>query len=548
MKNKKILFGKEARDKLASGASLLAQSVVSTLGPRSRNVAIYTQEGPFIVHDGVTVAKNIKLADPFEDMGAALVRESSVLTNIIAGDGTTTAALLANILIQKGLKMVGGGVSKEGVIGTSVNPMALKDRLAEYSSFITKELEKQAIPVTDIKQMEQIATISSGYADLGKTVAEVVKKVGKEGLVMVEEGSGFEVTVDYQQGMEFENGYLSPYFVTDAERMIVEYTGEHYVLLTDYSIMDAMQLVPIVEEVIKEGGGKKALLVIANDVVGPALQALVATKMKVGAPLVAVMAPEYADRRKEMLNDLALLTGANVISADKKDVLSEVKLSDLGRARNIKITATHTMITPLHPDTDEIKDRCDAIKKQIDEEKNDFRKERLQYRLAKLAGGVAIISVGGKSTAEIKEKKERVIDAVNATKAAVSEGLVPGGGIALRNIGLEFIKQKEAGGGPDQIDEFMLDFFEGPFVQILTNSGDSPEKITELLKDKPSTFGWDVVTKKVVDMIEAGITDPVKVTKMAVQHSISVASMVLTTDVLVAEEEDKEVQKMQIMQ
>jgi len=526
---KQILFNKEAREKLAKGADILARAVVSTLGPRSKNVAINGFPRPIVVHDGVTVARSINLKDPFEDMGAVLLREAASKTNDLAGDGTTTATLIANTLVQEGIKITESGII-DGVVSPRINAMHLKEQLEMFSKIIVEEIEMKArkIKKGDIKR---IANISAGNEDIAELVASAIEKVGSDGLVMVENSTSFESTVEYTNGMEFDNGFLSAYFVTDPNRMIVEHE-DAYVLLTDMSIADPMVLVPIIEKVIEEGQNKKALLIIANDVVGPALQALVLTKLKQGVPLVAVVAPEYADRRKQMLEDIAVLTGANVFSADRKDDIKECKLSDLGKA-SVRISQTHTLITPLFPDKEEIKDRANAIKEQIDIADSPFLKERLQYRLAKLTQGVAVINVGGASESEINEKRERVIDAVHAVKAAMVDGIVAGGGVALRDIA-RGMKANEP------IINLIRKTLNTPYETILSNSGID-------FFELPDGVGMDVMKRQEVNMIDAGIIDPAKVTKLAVIHGFSVAGMMLTTNTLIADIEDNNIQKIKVV-
>lgn len=536
----KILsFQKDAREKLALGAQKLASAVISTLGPLSRNVAIDRgdYEAPVIIHDGVKVAREVYLRDPLENMGAQLLKEAAVKTNDLVGDGTTTATLLANSLFQKGLKLVEGGVV-DGVIAGRVNPMMMRSELALYTSVICSELDKMAISLKNKEQYQAVASISSGSSEIGRLVASAIEKVGKDGVVMVEESPYFESSLEISDGMEFENGWLSGYFVTDADRMVCEYS-DGYVLLTDYQIADPMSLVPIVEEVIKDGN--KPLLIIASDVVGAALQALVATKLRLQAKLVAVIAPEYAERRKEMLRDISVLTGGDVISSDLGQKLAEVKIGNLGRFRNLKVTQTHTTLTPLSPDSEEINERVLAIKEQIQNEENAFKKERLEYRLAKLSSSAAVIKIGGGGASEIKDKWERCTDAIFAVKAALAEGVIPGGGVALKNIAdsLENNTLK-----PDRLSnsvarELVINTLYAPFETILKNSG--IENIDEY-KDFATGRGLDVTTKQSVDMVEAGIVDPVKVTKLAVKHAFSVASMMLTTDTLISFERKEEKQ------
>lgn len=523
METKKLLlFEKEARQKLASGADKLSRAVVSTLGPRSRNVAISFPSSPRVYHDGVSVALNIRLSDPFEDIGAVLLREASFQTNVNVGDGTTTSTLLANTLVQEGLKLVDGGIV-DGMFSGKVNPMELRERLEKAITVIIKQLDGLAIPITERKDYEQVANISSGFTEIGKLVADAIEKGGKESVIFVEEADSFESTVEFEDGLEFDNGYLNQYMVTDPDRMIAEYK-DAYILLTDWRIADAMSLVPIIEKVAKEG---KPLLIIADDVIGPALQALVLSKIRKGLPLIAVMAPEFADRRKEMLEDIAVLTDGTVISSTLNKKLEDVSIADLGKARSIVVTATHTRIIPLEVDQEDVRDRIESIKDQMKEETNAYRKQRLEYRLGKLANKVAIIKVGSSSEANMKEKRERAIDAVHATKAALSQGVVAGGGVTLRDIANDWKIT-------DAIDELIVKTLRSPYERILTNSG-----ITDIKQQKKG-FGTNVVTQKVVSMIDEGIIDPVKVTKLAVEKAFSVAAVMLTTDTLIVDDPEQE--------
>src|SRR5581483_3083817 len=533
MNYKLLTFKKEAREKLAAGADKLAQAVVSTLGPRSRNVALNrSYPAPLILHDGVSIAKEIQLRDPFEDMGAVLLRVAASKTNDLAGDGTTTATLLGNTLIQEGFKLTEGGVV-EGVITGKINPMKLREDLMAYADIIIKKLEEKTIPVKKKEEYQQVATISSASPEIGKLVADALEKVGKEGVIMIEDSNSFESALEFQEGMEFENGFLSPYFATDPDKMIAEYK-DGYVLMTDKKISDPMEIVNIADQVIKDAN--KPLLIIADDVVGAALQSLVLTKLRINAGLVAVIAPEFGERRKEMLEDIAVLTGGNVIAKDLDKKLPDVKLGELGRFRSIKVSKTNTSIKPINPDAEEITERVNAIKTQIDAEENAFKKERLEYRLSKLSQGVAIITVGGGSASEIKEKRERVIDAVNATKAAMADGIVAGGGIALLEIAEELSRDAKK---DDLAFKLVYQAITAPFRTIIENAGENPDSVLKHMAALEGTNvenrGYDIVGRKVGDMIKMGITDPVKVTKLAIRHSFSVASMMLTTDTLVTD-------------
>lgn len=527
MKKKSVIFGDEARDKLALGASKLAQAVVSTLGPRSKNVAINQDpQFPQVVHDGVTVAKSIKLQDPFEDMGCQIILEASVKTNELAGDGTTTATLLANSLIQEGTKLVKG----TKLIKNGYNAMELREKLVKYADVIIRELELITIDVRSKKKARQVAKISAQNPIIGNLVAKALEEVGQDGVIMVERGGGFEDDVEIQKGMEFDNGYLSQHFVTDVHRMITVYE-DGYVLLTDHTILGPDPIVPIIEKVQKTG---KPLLIIANDVQGIALQTLVLSKIKLGLKCVAVAAPEFGERRKEMLDDLAVLTGGEVIASDTDMKLEDVEVGQLGRFRMIEVDSKNTRITPLNPDEDEIAERVSILRQNIAKEENPMLKARLEQRLARLSAGVAIIRVAGSSETEISERKERFVDAVHATKAAVSEGIVPGGGVALAQIALSKFNRVDQG----EVETMIFEALIKPHKTILENGGineDARPTNEELLKGK----GMNVITKEIGNMIEMGIIDPARVTKSAVRNAFTVASILLTTDTLITDLEDE---------
>lgn len=541
MKYTKIAYEQEARQKLFEGARKLSKAVVSTLGPRSKNVAINQEyPSPLIVHDGVTVARSIRLEDEFEDMGATLLREASSKTNDVAGDGTTTATLLAWTLLEQGSKLVSGGIMDK-VITKRVNAMYLREQLIKRSTEIVERLKEHVVEVKDYEQYKKVATVSSQDEHIGKLVADAIQKVGKSGVVMVEEGNTFNDTLEIKEGMEFENGYLSHYFVTDAHRMIAE-LKDCYVLMTDYSIQDPFDLVPIIEKI--KADGARGLLIIANDVVGSALQTLVLTKLKIGFPVVAVVAPEFAERRRQMLEDIAILTGGECILHDTGTLLKDVKLSQLGRAKSVRVTQTHTMILPENPDSDEIKDRVGAIKELIDAEKNEFKKQRLEYRLSKLAGGMAVIYAGGSSASEVNERRERIIDAVHATRAALEEGVIAGGGTTLfaiaQNLRIPEGSKSIINEDDALIESIIVETLEKPFKQILINAGFDEDKHADQMRNQKENHGFNVLTGKFVDMIEEGIVDPVKVTRLAVIHAFSVAAMLLTTDTIISEPRDKE--------
>lgn len=530
---KQLIFNDQARDKLAKGADTLAQAVISTLGPKSSNVAISRKnQSPLIAHDGVTVAKSIiPLEDNFENVGATLLLEASSNTNDLVGDGTTTATLLANTLIQEGLKLTRGGVI-DGVIYKKQNAMEIKTKLDQYAVEVEKKIEEKALKIKK-GQVKKIALISSGTQEIADLVVEAVEKTGKGGLVMAGNSPTFESYIEHKEGMEFDNGYLSPYFVTNANTMTVNY-DDALVLFADFVISDINVLTPLLENILKL---QEPLIIIANDVVGTALSSLVQLKLKGQLKVCAIVAPEFADRRKEMLEDLAILTGGVVVSSDKGDKLENVVIADLGRA-SVNVSATHTMITPKNVDKAELDLRIDAIKKQMDNEENAFRKERLKDRVAKLSQGIAIVRVGGASEAEVNDKKLRIEDAIHAVRASIEDGIVAGGGVCLYEIAEEMFKDAESG----TLEHLVYMALQAPFKTLLSNSGIES-------KDKEKIdYGYNVLTEDYVNMFDAGIIDPAKVTKLAVRHSFSIAGMFLTTSSVIVDIPEKDIQKMQIIQ
>ena len=539
---KQLLFNQDARAKLAKGADTLAQAVISTLGPRSRNVTI-SRKGmtPLVAHDGVTVARAVTpLKDPFENIGAELLKEASSNTNDMVGDGTTTATLLANELIQNGLKLSNAGVNMlSGEFTKDVNPMEIKEQLEVYAKRINEMLDKKAkkLKKADYAKIAKISSASDEIADL---VTQAIDKVGEGGMVMTGASESFESYVEHKDGMEFENGYLSPYFVTNPNRMTVEY-ADAYILLASKVIADVKDIQPILDKVHNEHGDKMPVIIIADDVVGFALQGLIQLKLKGTIPTCAVVAPEYADRRKEMLEDLAVLVGGVVYSPDKQDNLANMQIADLGRA-SVRITATHTLLTPKNPDKEELEERAEAIREQIKVEENKFRKERLQYRLAKITQGVAVIRVGGGSEAEINDKRLRMEDAVHAVRAAMAEGAVVGGGMALTNIA--WMLEAEAK-ETDPILELVAKALKRPFEVLMENSGLIAQDCLASIGEDTDTY--DVVNKRPVDAFKAGIIDPVKVTKLAVKHAFSVAGMFLTTNTIIVEEPETDIQKIRVV-
>jgi len=519
---KQLLFADAARAKLLSGVTKLAQAVVTTLGPRGRNVALDKKWGaPNVVHDGVSVAKDIDLEDPFENMGAQLVKEAAEKTNDAAGDGTTTATLLAQQIVSAGMKHITAGA----------NPMILKKGIDTAVDAVVTELKKLSRAVTEA-DWEKVATISAQNEEIGKKIAEALKKVGKDGVVEVEEGKTMDIVIDHKEGMEFDKGFASPYFVTDPNSMeaVIE---DPYILITDQKISAINDLLPFLEKVIKL---TKSLVIIADEIEGEALATLVVNKLRGAFNVLAVKAPGFGDRRKEMLGDIAVLAGGNVISEDTGRKLDSVVPEDCGRADSVRADKDNTRIVGGHGAKSAITDRIAQIKREIAASDSDFDTEKLQERLAKLAGGVAVISVGAASEIELKELQERVKDAVGATKAAIEEGVVPGGGVAL----LQAAKALETLKG-DNVDEDMgIKLVKQALIQparsLAENSGkDGGYIVNELLKSKSKTYGFNALTLEFGDMLEMGILDPVKVTRSALQNAASVASMILTTECLVTE-------------
>ncbi len=532
---KQLLFGEEARRSLKRGIDTLAKAVITTLGPKGRNVALDKKWGaPTITHDGVTVAKEIELKDPYENMGAQLLKEAATKTNDIAGDGTTTATLLAYIIITEGMKNVAAGA----------NPMLLKRGILEGAKAIAKAIDGQSIPVTTKEEIANVAAISAQDREIGELIAEVMDKVGKDGVVTVEESKGLEFETEYVEGMQFDRGYISAYFITNPETMecVIE---EPYILIHDKKISAAEDLMPILEKVVQQG--KRELVVIAEDVDGAALATLVVNKLRGMLNCVAVKAPGFGDRRKAMLQDIAILTGGRVITEEEGRKLESATLADLGRADKVIVTKDDTTIVGGRGDERAIKGRMEQIKVEIEKSTSDYDREKLQERLAKLAGGVAIIRVGAATETELKEKKHRVEDALSATRAAIEEGIVPGGGVALVNAipALDNIKMqyKDEQTGV----EILRTALEAPLQQIAENAGYDGAVILDTVRrlqrerENPR-IGFDVLAGEYVDMVERGIIDPAKVTKGAIENAASIAAMILSTEALVTDipEEKKE--------
>lgn len=521
---KQIAYGEDARKALKSGIDQLADTVKITLGPKGRNVVLDKKFGaPLITNDGVTIAKEIELDDAFENMGAQLVKEVSIKTNDVAGDGTTTATLLAQALITEGMKNVTAGA----------NPMILKKGIAKAVDVAVKALKENSTQVSGSKDIARVATVSSADEFIGKLIAEAMEKVSTDGVITVEESKTAETYSEVVEGMMFDRGYIAPYMVTDTEKMVAE-LDEPLILITDKKISSIQELLPVLEPVAKSG---RKLLIIAEDVEGDALTNLVLNKLRGTLNSVAVKAPGFGDRRKEMLQDIATLTGGTVITSELGLELADVTLDQLGTARQVKVDKENTIIVDGAGDQEAIKARVGQIRSQIETTTSDFDREKLQERLAKLAGGVAVIKVGAATEIEMKEKKLRIEDALAATKAAVEEGIVAGGGIALMNTIPAVEKYIDTVDGDEKTGaQIVLGALEAPLRQIASNAGLEGSVIVENIKkaNKPG-YGYNALTEEYTDMLEAGIVDPAKVTRSAIQNASSVAAMVLTTESLVAD-------------
>ena len=523
---KQVVFEDAARKKLKAGVDALANAVKTTLGPKGRNVALDKKWGsPTVTHDGVTVAKEIELEDPFENMGAQLLKEAATKTNDVAGDGTTTATVLAQAIVNEGLKNVTAGA----------NPMQIKWGIEAGRDAIVNALKEMATPVSGKDGIAQVASISAADAHIGNLIAEVMDKVGKDGVITVEESRGLEFETEYVEGMQLDRGYLSPYFVTNSERMEAS-IEDPYILITDKKISSAQDIVPTLEKLVQIG--KREMVVIAEDVDGEALATLVLNKLRGMVNVLAIKAPGFGDRRKAMLRDIAILTGGQVITEEVGRKLDSVMLEDLGRCDKIVSTKDDTTIVGGTGENSAIQGRINEIRAEIENSTSDYDREKLQERLAKLAGGVAIIRVGAATETELKEKKHRVEDALSATRAAVEEGIVPGGGVALINA-LPALDSIELEGDSGTGVRILRRALEEPMRMIATNAGlDGPvviEKVRGLHGEGKKTTGYDVLSNGYVDMLEAGIIDPVKVTRSAVENACSIASMILTTSALVTD-------------
>ena len=519
---KQLIYDTKARELLLNGVNTLADAVKVTLGPKGRNVVIEKGfGGPTVTKDGVTVAKEIELEDKFENMGAQMVKEVASKTSDVAGDGTTTATILAQSIYYEGSKLVTAGH----------NPMAIKRGVEKAVQTVVDELKKISKPIKDQKEIAQVGTISANNdTTIGNIIAEAMNKVGKEGVITVEEAKSMETTLEVVEGMQFDRGYISPYFVTDPEKMEA-LLNEPMILVNEKKISSMKDLLPVLEQIAKMG---KPLLIIGEDVEGEALATLVVNKLRGTLQVCAVKAPGFGDRRKAMLEDIAVLTGAQVISEEKGIRLENVSLNDLGRAKTIRIDKDNTTIVDGAGDRKSLEGRVRQIRTQIDETTSDYDREKLQERLAKLVGGVAVISVGAATETEMKEKKARVEDALNATRAAVEEGIVPGGGVAYLRC-LPALESLDFGGDEQLGLKIIKRALEEPARQIADNAGEEGSVIVQKLKEKSGSFGFNAETAQFEDLIEAGVIDPTKVTRTALLNAASVSALMLTTECMVAE-------------
>jgi chaperonin GroEL len=528
MAGKEVRFGDDARQRMLRGINMLAQAVSVTLGPKGRNVILDKSYGaPRITKDGVTVAREIELADKFENMGAQMVREAASKTNDVAGDGTTTAVVLAQAIVREGGRAVSAGM----------NPMDLKRGVDRAVVALVEELKKRSKKITTKAETAQVGTISAnGEADIGEMIAEAMQKVGNEGVITVEEAKGMLTELDVVEGMQFDRGYMSPYFVTNAEKMNIE-LDQPYILIHEKKLSGLQPLLPLLEAVAQSG---RPLLVIAEDVEGEALATLVVNKLRGGLKVAAVKAPGFGDRRKAMLDDIAVLTSGQVISEELGTKLEKVTLDMLGTAKKVLIDKDNSTIVEGAGQKADIVARCNQIRAQIDETTSDYDKEKLQERLAKLAGGVAIIRVGGSTEIEVKERKDRVDDSLHATRAAVEEGIVPGGGVALARASLILAKLNAENDDQRVGIEIVRKAAQMPMRQIAENAGEDGAVISGKVLDRDEyNWGFDAQTGEFKDMVKAGIIDPTKVVRSALQYAASVGSLMITTEAMVAERREK---------
>ncbi len=525
---KQIIYGEEARKALQAGIDKLANTVKITLGPKGRNVVLDKKYGaPLITNDGVTIAKDVELEDPFENMGAQLVKEVATKTNDVAGDGTTTATLLAQALVREGMKNVAAGA----------NPMVVKKGISKAVDTVVESIKANAKPVANSKDIARIGTISSGDEEVGKFIADAMEKVTSDGVITVEESKTAATYAEVVEGMQFDRGYISPYMVTDTDKMEAV-IDDAYILITDKKISVIQDILPLLEQIIKMGG---KLVIIAEDVEGEALSTILVNKLRGVFTCVCVKAPGFGDRRKEMLQDIAVLTGGEVITADLGLELKDAQVAQLGRARQVKVSKENTIIVDGSGAKDDIAGRVNQIKSQLETTTSDFDKEKLQERLAKLSGGVAVIKVGAATETEMKEKKLRIEDALAATKAAVEEGCVAGGGVALLNAIPDVKALYDNATDADEKTgiSIVLKAIEEPIRQIATNAGlEGSVIVNAILASKKNGYGYNFAADKYTDMAKAGILDPAKVTRSAIQNAASVAAMVLTTESLVTDKPD----------
>jgi chaperonin GroEL len=529
MAAKDVRFSSDARDKMLRGVDILANAVRVTLGPKGRNVIIDKSFGaPRITKDGVTVAKEIELEDKFENMGAQMVREVASKTNDTAGDGTTTATVLAQAIVREGAKLVAAGM----------NPMDLKRGVDQAVAEAVKDIAKRSKKIKESSEVAQVGSIAAnGDKSIGKMIADAMQKVGNEGVITVEEAKSLETELDVVEGMQFDRGYLSPYFITNAEKMLAELEDPH-ILIHEKKLSSLQPMLPVLEAVVQTG---KPLLIIAEDIEGEALATLVVNKLRGGLKVAAVKAPGFGDRRKAMLEDIAILTGGTMIAEDLGIKLENVTLQMLGKAKRVRIEKENTTIINGVGKKSDIEGRISQIKAQIEDTTSDYDKEKLQERLAKLAGGVAVIRVGGATEVEVKEKKDRVDDALNATRAAVEEGIVPGGGVALLRAKIAVSKLRSENADEQAGISIVLKALEAPIRQIAENAGNEGSIVVGKISDnKSQTYGFNAQTEEYVDMIEAGIVDPAKVVRTALQDAASVAGLLITTEAMIGDKPKKD--------
>lgn len=520
---KDILYGSDARSKMETGINKLANTVKVTLGPKGRNVVLERAYGsPLITNDGVTIAREIELEDKAENMGAQLLREVATKTNDVAGDGTTTATLLAQAIIKAGLKNLAAGS----------NPMILQKGIKKAVDRTIESLQKQSVKIESKEKIANVASVSAGDEEIGKLISEAMEKVGNDGVITVEESKSMGTTLEVVEGMQFDRGYVSSYMVTDTEKMIAELDNP-YILITDKKITNIQDILPVLEQIVQSG---KALLIIAEDIEGEAMATLVVNKLRGTFNCVAVKAPGFGDRRKAMLEDIAILTGGTVISSDLGYELKDTTIDMLGSAQKVKVEKENTVIVKGAGDDEKIKERVKQLRAQYEESESDFDREKLQERLAKLSGGVAVVQVGAATETELKEKKLRIEDALNATRAAVEEGIIAGGGVALIDT-IEDVKPllDETEGDEKTGVMIILRALEEPLRQIAENAGKEGSVIVSAVFEKEKGMGYDALHDKYVDMIKEGIVDPTKVTRSALQNAASVAAMVLTTEATVTD-------------